>query len=48
VVRSGPDGLRVDVTPQGRLLVRVVAMQFDAYLHQPREQLAQPRYSRVI
>jgi len=48
VVRSGPDGLLIDVTPQGRLLVRVVAMQFDAYLHQPREQLVQPRYSRVI
>jgi oxygen-independent coproporphyrinogen-3 oxidase len=48
VVREGPQGLRVQVTPQGRLLVRIVAMQFDGYLHQPREQLLQPRYSRVI
>lgn len=48
VERTGPGGMTVQVTPQGRLLVRVVAMQFDAYLHQPREQLLQPRYSRVI
>ena len=48
VERAGPGGMTVQVTPQGRLLVRVVAMQFDAYLHQPREQLLQPRYSRVI
>uniref|UniRef100_UPI00404B5EE5 oxygen-independent coproporphyrinogen III oxidase n=1 Tax=Candidatus Roseilinea sp. TaxID=2838777 RepID=UPI00404B5EE5 len=48
VVREGPQGLQVRVTPQGRLLVRVVAMQFDSYLHQPRAQLLQPRYSRVI
>ncbi len=48
VERAGSGGMTVQVTPQGRLLVRVVAMQFDAYLHQPREQLLQPRYSRVI
>jgi len=48
VVRDGADGLHLRVTPKGRLLVRVVAMQFDAYLHQPREQALQPRYSRVI
>lgn len=48
VTRSGPDGLELQVTPQGRLLVRVVAMQFDAYLHQSRQTLQQPRYSRVI
>ena len=48
VTREGAEGLHVHVTPQGRLLVRVVAMQFDGYLHQPREQLLQPRYSRVI
>lgn len=48
VTRDGADGLHLRVTPKGRLLVRVVAMQFDAYLHQPREQVLQPRYSRVI
>ena len=34
------------VTPRGRLLLRVVAMAFDAYLTQPRENVA--RYSKVI
>jgi oxygen-independent coproporphyrinogen-3 oxidase len=48
VTRSGPDGLELQVTPQGRLLVRVVAMQLDAYLHQPHRAPQQPRYSRVI
>ena len=42
------DGLRLQVTPQGRLLVRIVAMQFDRYLHDPAAQLGAPRYSRVI
>jgi oxygen-independent coproporphyrinogen-3 oxidase len=42
------DGLRLEVTPQGRLLVRVIAMQFDRYLHDAATQLAGPRYSRVI
>ncbi|HVO91175.1 MAG TPA: oxygen-independent coproporphyrinogen III oxidase [Casimicrobiaceae bacterium] len=36
---------RVEVTPRGRLLVRVVAMQFDRRL---REAAAAARYSRVI
>jgi oxygen-independent coproporphyrinogen-3 oxidase len=34
------------VTPRGRLLVRLVAMAFDAYLSRPSEQ--RPRFSRVI
>ena len=34
------------VTPRGRLLVRLVAMAFDAYLTRPGEKA--PRYSRVI
>ncbi len=34
------------VTPRGRLLVRLVAMAFDAYLSRPGEKA--PRYSRVI
>lgn len=42
------DGWSLRVTPRGRLLVRVVAMQFDAYLHSPREQLQPKRYSQVI
>ncbi len=42
------DGLRLRVTPQGRLLVRVIAMQFDRYLHDPVAQLQGARYSRVI
>ena len=36
---------RHTVTPRGRLLVRSVAMVFDRYL---REQREQARYSRVI
>jgi oxygen-independent coproporphyrinogen-3 oxidase len=35
----------IRVTPRGRLLVRTVAMQFDRYLREAREQA---RYSRVI
>lgn len=38
------DGIRV--TPRGRLLVRLVAMTFDAYL--PRAEAARPRFSRVV
>jgi oxygen-independent coproporphyrinogen-3 oxidase len=38
---------RVEVTPAGRLLVRQVAMVFDAYLPPP-EVSAKPRFSRVI
>lgn len=44
LVELRPDGLRV--TPRGRLLVRLVAMAFDAYLARPGE--AQARYSRVV
>jgi len=43
VVRMGDDLL--EVTPQGRLLMRAVAMAFDAYRHLPRE--AAVRYSRI-
>ena len=35
-----------EVTPRGRLLLRIVAMAFDAYLSRPAEKVA--RYSRVI
>jgi len=35
----------IQVTPRGRLLVRTIAMQFDRYLREAREQA---RYSRVI
>jgi oxygen-independent coproporphyrinogen-3 oxidase len=42
------DGLQLRVTPQGRLLVRVVAMQFDRHLHDAAALLQGPRYSRVI
>jgi oxygen-independent coproporphyrinogen-3 oxidase len=42
------DGLTLRVTPQGRLLVRIVAMQFDRYLHDAAALLQAPRYSRVI
>lgn len=41
------DGLRLRVTPRGRLLVRIVAMQFDRHLHAAGAQQA-PRFSRVI
>lgn len=37
---------RIDVTPRGRFLLRVVAMVFDAYRHKPA--VPAPRYSRVI
>jgi len=36
---------RIDVTPRGRLLLRPIAMCFDAWLDRP---AARPRYSRVI
>ena len=35
-----------EVTPRGRLLLRIVAMVFDACLARPAEKVA--RYSRVI
>jgi oxygen-independent coproporphyrinogen-3 oxidase len=40
------DASGFEVTPRGRLLLRIVAMAFDAYLARPSEQA--PRYSRVI
>ncbi len=40
--------LRLRVTPQGRLLVRIIAMQFDRHLHDAAALLREPRYSRVI
>lgn len=39
------DKARITATPRGRLLLRVIAMCFDAYLQLPS---AQPRFSRVI
>lgn len=36
---------RIVATPQGRLLLRIIAMCFDAYLHRP--QAAPARYSRT-
>ncbi len=42
------DGWQLTVTPRGRLLVRVLAMQFDAYLHDTRAQIEPRRYSQVI
>jgi oxygen-independent coproporphyrinogen-3 oxidase len=39
------DAERIVVTPRGRLLVRIVAMQFDRYL---RDATERARYSRVI
>jgi oxygen-independent coproporphyrinogen-3 oxidase len=44
LIQLGEYGFRV--TPRGRLLLRVVAMVFDASFHRP--DAAQPRYSRVI
>ncbi len=41
-------GLHLRVTPQGRLLVRIIAMQFDHHLHDKAALLQTPRYSRVI
>ena len=38
---------RLAVTPLGRLLVRAIAMQFDAYL-QPVSDSGKPRHSRVV
>ena len=40
------DGEHLEVKPAGRLLLRVVAMAFDAYLPQPAD--ASRRYSRVV
>ncbi len=42
------EGLKLRVTPQGRLLVRIIAMQFDRPLHDAAALLQTPRYSRVI
>ncbi len=41
---------RIMVEPKGRLLVRIIAMAFDHYLQQDRQNAAvgRPRYSRVI
>lgn len=41
-------GIRVE--PKGRLLVRIIAMAFDHYLQQDRQnaEAGRPRYSRVI
>ena len=42
---------RIRVLPRGRMLMRIVAMAFDAYLPRPGEQRAaeqRPRFSRVI
>ena len=41
---------RITVEPKGRLLVRIIAMAFDHYLQQDRQNAAvgRPRYSRVI
>ena len=44
LVEAGPD--TIEVTPAGRLLVRNVAMSFDAYLGTP--QGAAARYSRTV
>jgi oxygen-independent coproporphyrinogen-3 oxidase len=40
------DAAGFEVTPRGRLLLRIVTMAFDAYLTRPAEAI--PRYSRVI
>ncbi len=45
LVRIEPD--RVSVSSRGRLLLRNIAMCFDAYLEQP-AQVAAPRFSRAI
>jgi len=44
------DGQGIRVAPKGRLLVRIIAMAFDHYLQQDRQNAAggRPRYSRVI
>lgn len=41
---------RIDVMPKGRLLVRIIAMAFDRYLHADRQKAPEgrQRYSRVI
>ena len=41
---------RIDVRPKGRLLVRIIAMAFDRYLHADRQKAPEgrQRYSRVI
>lgn len=44
------DAQGIEVMPQGRLLVRIIAMAFDRYLQADRQQApaGRPRYSRVI
>lgn len=39
------DGRHIEVTPRGRLLLRIVAMSFDAYLDRP---AGTPKFSKVI
>ena len=46
LVRLSPN--RLEVTPRGQMLVRNVAMIFDAYLEEPREDASTPVYSRTI
>jgi oxygen-independent coproporphyrinogen-3 oxidase len=46
LVRVGEEG--VEVTEEGRLFVRTVAMAFDAYLRGANEEAAAPRFSRTI
>jgi oxygen-independent coproporphyrinogen-3 oxidase len=52
--RHAADGLvqletgRIAVTPTGRLLLRSIAMCFDAYLNGPRACLESPSYSKVV
>jgi len=43
LIEMGDDGF--SATPQGRLLLRAVAMQFDEHLQNP---VSEPRFSRVI
>ncbi|TCZ82445.1 coproporphyrinogen III oxidase, partial [Lysobacter sp. N42] len=45
LVRCSPD--RIQVTSQGRLFLRNIAMCFDAYLDRPADVL-RPRFSRAV
>ena len=42
------DERRIAATSRGRLLLRIIAMCFDRYLHENGQELAEPRYSRAI
>ncbi|HEX7012743.1 MAG TPA: oxygen-independent coproporphyrinogen III oxidase [Steroidobacteraceae bacterium] len=42
------DDRRITATSRGRLLLRIIAMCFDRYLHEPQPAAASARYSRVI